>query len=214
MSKKYDLLILDYGGVYSFDYDPASFNQIMLDVFGRQPNEQQKKRIVEVATLLGTNTITTEDYISRVAQIMQSSIPNTQTYEDAVVSHGFPPSPVMVGLVRDVRKAGVKVSLLSDMYLFELERMRPTGRYEGFDYTSFSSEIGYMKSSLEAFKTTLDHFAVAPQKTLFVDDVPLFIENAKTLGLDTLWANKAELNTATELAVAIRKRLDISELIH
>lgn len=210
MPKKYDLLILDYGGVYSFDYDPASFNQIMLDVFGRQPNEQEKEKIVETATLLGTNTITTEDYIRRVAQIMRSSIPSTQVYEDAVVSHGFPPSSAMINFVRDVRQAGVKVSLLSDMYLFELEKMRPTGRYEGFDYTSFSSEIGYMKSSPEAFTATLNRFGVTSHKALFVDDVPLFIENAKALGIDTLWANKAEFKTADQLADAIRKRLSIS----
>jgi hypothetical protein len=61
MLQKYDLLILDYGGVYAFNYDPASFNQIMLHVFGRQPNEQEKEKIVEVSTLLGTNAITSEN---------------------------------------------------------------------------------------------------------------------------------------------------------
>src|SRR4051812_18776705 len=118
MSQKYDLLILDYGGVYAFDYDPASFNQIMLDVFGRQPNEQEKERIVEVATLLGTNTITADDYVKRVAHIMQSPLPNTSIFEETVISHGFPPSPPMVELVRSVRDGGIKVSLLSDMYIF------------------------------------------------------------------------------------------------
>ena len=210
MLKKYDLLILDYGGVYSFDYDPASSNQIMLNVFGREPNAQEKERIMEVATLLGTNKITTEDYVSRVAQIMQSPTPNTQTFEEAVVSHGFPPSPVMVELVKEIRKNGLKVSLLSDMYLFELEKTRPTGRYEGFDHTSFSSEIGYIKSNPEAFRATLNHFGVEPQRALFVDDIPLFVENAKALELDILWANKAEFKTADHLADAIYKRISIS----
>jgi HAD superfamily hydrolase (TIGR01509 family) len=210
MLNKYDLLILDYGGVYSFDYDPASFSQIMLDVFGRQPNEQEKERIMEVATLLGTNNITADDYVGRVAQIMQSPTPSKYIFEEAVVSHGFPPSPAMVELVKEIRKNGLKVSLLSDMYLFELEKMRPTGRHEGFDHASFSSKIGYMKSNPEAFRTTLSHFEVEPQKTLFVDGIPLFIENAKALGLDTLWANKAEFKTAEQLANAIRKRLSIA----
>jgi HAD superfamily hydrolase (TIGR01509 family) len=209
MSKKYDLLILDYGGVYSFDYDPASFNQIMLDVFGRLPNEQEKERIVAVATLLGTNKTTAEDYVDRVARIMQSPIPDTQTFEDAVVSHGFPPSAPMVELVKKVRANDIKVSLLSDIYLFELERMRPTGRYEGFDHTSFSSEIGYMKTSPEAFMAMLRHFEVKPEKTLFVDDVLTFIEHASTLGMDTLWANKANFKSAEQLADAISKRMDL-----
>jgi FMN phosphatase YigB (HAD superfamily) len=209
MSQKYDLLILDYGGVYAFDYDPASFNQIMLNVFGRQPNEQEKERIVEVATLLGTNAITADDYVGRVAHIMQSPLPNTHAFEEAVISHSFPPSPAMVELVRETRKTGIKASLLSDMYIFELEKMRPTGRYNGFDHTSFSSEIGYMKTSPEAFKATLDHFKVKPEKALFIDDVRHYTEVAKTVDMDILWVDKSVFKTPEQLAETIHAQLGI-----
>jgi FMN phosphatase YigB (HAD superfamily) len=203
MSGKYDLLILDYGGVYSFDYDPASFDQIMFSVFGKQPTEAEKEKILSVSGLLGTNEMVVEDYVNSVAEILTAQVPVTGVFEEATISHGFPPSQAMVQLVKTVREAGIKVSLLSDMYLFELEKTKAEGRYEGFDYTSFSSEIGYMKNSSEAFASTLSYFNVAPEKTLFVDDRPQFTQNAQLLGIDVILADKAKFRTAEQLAMAV-----------
>jgi HAD superfamily hydrolase (TIGR01509 family) len=82
-------------------------------------------------------------------------------------------------------------------------RMRPTGRYEGFDHTSFSSEIGYMKTSQEAFKTTLEHFDVKPERALFVDDVRHYTEVAVAVGMDVLWVDKSVFKTPEQLAETI-----------
>jgi hypothetical protein len=47
-NNKYDLLILDYGGVYSFEYDVANFDKIMQSSFGKVPNQKEKEEISAV----------------------------------------------------------------------------------------------------------------------------------------------------------------------
>lgn len=210
MSKKYDLLILDYGGVYSFEYDPASAATTMLKTFGRQPNETEAKKLLDLSRLLGANKIDVDTYLKQGSEVLSCSLPITKEFEKTVVSFGFPPSPAMVALVKKVRASGVKVSLLSDMYLFELLKTRPEGRYEGFDYTSFSSEIGYTKASPEAFTATLDHFGVNPDKALFVDDIPLYVENAKAAGMDALWVDKTRFQTPEQLADTISELVSVA----
>ncbi len=41
----FDLLILDYGGVYSFEYELGSFDIIMQSTFGKVPNSEERKKI-------------------------------------------------------------------------------------------------------------------------------------------------------------------------
>lgn len=209
MHRKYELLILDYGGVYSFDYDPSSFNKIMLSVFGKQPNKTEKEEITQLSRQLGSNNITTDTYVNKVAQLLAVPTPERALFEQATISHGFPPTPVMVDLVKDARAAGLKVSLLSDMYLFELSKTRPEGRYEGFDHTSFSSEIGCTKASPEPYIATLDYFGVKPGKALFVDDVPQYAQNARDMGMDVLWADKSKFSSPEQLAEAISDLLGL-----
>jgi HAD superfamily hydrolase (TIGR01509 family) len=179
----------------------------MFQVFGKQPDDMELKQIVRASKLLGTNKIGVEQYVRCVSEILVSSIPPINVFQEATISYGFPPSPEIVKLVKKVRENGIKVSLLSDMYMFELEKTSPQGRSEGFDYTSFSSEIGFMKTDLEAFTATLNHFGVKPEDTLFVDDVFRFVQNAASLGIDTIWADKSVFKSPEQLAETIRMRL-------
>jgi putative hydrolase of the HAD superfamily len=117
----------------------------------------------------------------------------------------------MVELVSEVRKTGIKVSLLSDMYMFEVKRTRPWGRYEGFDYVSFSAEAGMTKWNPRFFEITLNYFQVAAQDALFVDDVFKNIEVAKKAGLSTLYADKERYESVEGLIDEIMQQLGIKQ---
>lgn len=207
-SQRYKLLILDYGGVYSFDYTAKNFTKIIVDTFGREPTADERAQIVEKSHLLGENSITTAEYVAMLGEIMATTkFPSPEQFEDATIAVTNPPSPEMIELVKCVQGAGIKVSLLSDMYMFEVERTRPWGRYDGFDYVSFSAEAGMTKWDPRFFENTLAHFGVAAQDALFVDDVLKNIETARAVGIATLFADKEKYSQVGILVDEIHRLL-------
>lgn len=210
MPSRFKLLILDYGGVYSFPYTSKNFNTIILNTFGRVPNESERQIIIEKSHLLGENNISTEQYIAYLGEIMNTStLPTKKQFEDATIEVTNPPTPEMTELVSNVRKSGVKVSLLSDMYMFEVQRTRPWGRYEGFDYVSFSAEAGMTKWDPRFFEDTLTHFGVEAKDALFVDDVIRNVEIAQSIGIATLFADKEKYPQVDKLVDEIYRLLGI-----
>lgn len=212
MQNTYKLLILDYGGVYSFPYTSKNFNNIILKTFGRLPGDAERLRISEKSRLLGENSITTEEYVVMLGDILKiAKLPSVDQFENAVIEVTNPPTPEMTELVSVVRHAGIKVSLLSDMYMFEVKRTKPWGRYEGFDYVSFSAEAGMTKWNPRFFTQTLNHFKLDAPEALFVDDVIKNVEVAKKTGLQTLFADKEKYEDAQSLVEAIYQQLGIDQ---
>lgn len=212
MTRKYKLLILDYGGVYSFPYTAKNFNTIILNTFGVIPNEVERQQIIEKSHLLGMNGITTQEYISLLGHVLNvEELPSVEQFENATIEVTNPPTPEMVKLVRMVHSSGIKVSLLSDMYMFEVKRTRPWGRYDGFDYVSFSAEAGMTKWDHGFFLKTLDYFQVSAQDALFVDDVIKNIEVANEVGVGTLFADKEMYHNAESLINDIAQLLGIKQ---
>ncbi len=210
MQSKYKLLILDYGGVYSFPYTSKSFNDIIFKTFGRLPSEEERSIIIDKSHLLGEDKLTSKEYVDLLGGILNvTKLPTVEQFENATIEVTYPPTPEMVELVSSVRKSGVKVSLLSDMYMFEVKRTKPWGRYEGFDFVFFSAEAGMTKWNPIFFKETLDHFQVSAQDALFVDDVIQNIEVAKSVGIDTLFADKSKYTHVEKLVQAVNKMLSV-----
>lgn len=207
--KRYKLLILDYGGVYSFEYNVAAFNTIMHESFGVVASDSDRASIAPLSRLLAANRITTEQYVTEVAELLGSSSYDVARFEAATLQATFDPSEPMKALVDSVKAHGIRVSLLSDMYLFEVEKTRPWGRYDQFDYTSFSAEAGFTKADPEFFMQTLQHFGCNPDDVLFVDDIKRHIQTAQKVGIDTLHADKTVYISPSSLVEAIRAKLSI-----
>jgi HAD superfamily hydrolase (TIGR01509 family) len=186
----YQLLILDYGGVYSFKYNPTAQDTIMQKSFGKIPTTEQYAAIHPFSSQLAANQIISSQYVKYVAEILNTPPPNYAIFEEATISVTYDPSPAMVDFVNYARSSGLSVSLLSDMFLFEVTKTKPWGRFDGFDYVSLSAEIGASKDTPEAFMHTLKHFNVPAESVLFVDDKMSNIITAQSVGLHCLWADK------------------------
>lgn len=199
---------MDYGGVYSFGYAVPYFDIIMAETFGRVPTQDEKLKITEKSLLLSANKISTREHLTQLGEILSiSRLPSVKHFENTTIDVTSPPSAAMRKLVNEARQLGIKVSLLSDMYMFEIERTRAWGRYDGFDYVALSAEARLTKQEPEFFQQTLDHFGVKAQSTFFIDDNLQNIEVAKSVGIVTLLANKGTYRNATELAHAARLQL-------
>lgn len=205
----FDLLILDYGGTYSFEYDVNAYPSIMTKAFGRAPSEPEQALIDPLSHKLGEGSIDSAGYVEQVARIMNVAVPAVESFEHATIEVTHDPSPEMRALVQRVRERGIKVSLLSNMYLFEIMKTKTSSRYEGFDHTSFSAEEGMTKQNPEIFLRTLRHFNIPPEKALFVDDIPVYAAVAASLGIHTITADKESFGSAGELVGAILNELGI-----
>ena len=207
MTNKYDLLILDYGGTYSFEYDVINFDKIMQIIFGKLPTAKDKLSIIELSKQLAKDSISTTFYLQSIATLLTVPVPSEQLFETETLAVTNPPSACLKELVKEVRSHEIKVSLLSNMYKFEVLQTIPTGRYDGFDFLAFSSIAKMTKSEPAFFKATLRHFGFSPDRVLFVDDVLEYVSVARSVGLKTIHADKAVFANAEQLAKAIREEL-------
>lgn len=207
MSSNYDLLVLDYGGVYSFEYNPLAQDTIMQKTFGRTPTIDEYKLIDGFSSQLAANKISSPDYVALVARVLGVATPDYTFFEDMTISVTHDPTPDMKAFVEEMRSFGLVVSLLSDMYLFEVIKTKPWGRYDGFSFVSLSAEIGATKHEFEAFEHTLRHFSVRPERVLFVDDKKSNILTAEKMGIHCLWVDKVRYKSAENLIRDIKNRL-------
>ena len=204
-----DLLILDYGGVYSFDYNLGSYDTIMQNTFGTIPDPEEQKDIESISRRLSIGQISTRQYVISVARRLRTQPPSPESFEENTIALTHDPSPEMVNLVSQAKKEGIRVALLSNMYLFEVTKTKPWGRYDKFDYAAFSAESHLTKSDPEFFICSMKHFGAIPSRTLFVDDVAAYVHTAEKLGVRTIHADKKRFSNAAALADAIRVELQI-----
>jgi HAD superfamily hydrolase (TIGR01509 family) len=201
-------ILLDYGGVYSFEYSLRNYNQAMLSAFGVVPSDEQRRLLRPWFQDLSRGTLDPAEYVLRAADLLGVSlVPTAQWFEQCVVASTRPPSDEMVALVRDLRSDGFKVGLLSDMCDFELRSTRVSGRFSGFDFTSFSARSGMIKQDPECFSVLLATRHVEPTEVLFVDDSLENLFIAAAAGIQTLHADKRTYRSASDLCVDIRRAL-------
>jgi len=85
----------------------------------------------------------------------------------------------LVGLIRELRSAGIRIGLLSN-HLREL-RQRLGDLEPLLDAVVISGEVGVLKPDPAIYRLTLDRLGVAPEEAAFVDDWKLNVEAARNL---------------------------------
>lgn len=61
-----------------------------------------------------------------------------------------------------------------------------------FDGLVLSHEVGLMKPDARIFRLTLDKFGLAPQRTVFIDDILANVDGARAAGLQAIHYQSAE----------------------
>ncbi|MFD3654014.1 HAD family hydrolase [Streptomyces sp. NPDC058620] len=95
----------------------------------------------------------------------------------------FAMDPVMSGLLRRVREAGVPVALLSNSWGHRYDR---EGWDELFDAVVISCEVGMRKPEPEIFRHTARLLDRRPEECVFVDDLGRNVRAASALGMATV----------------------------
>ena len=86
-------------------------------------------------------------------------------------------------LVRDL-KGRVRLGLLSNTNPWHFEHgIRTTAIFPLFETVTLSFEVGALKPDRRIFEDALAKLALPPEACVFVDDIPAFVEGARSLGM-------------------------------
>jgi putative hydrolase of the HAD superfamily len=103
------------------------------------------------------------------------------------------PEPSMIEAVAAAKRAGVRCGLLSNSWGHRYDRTRWE---ELFDATVISGEIGMRKPDPEIYALAAERLGVAPEQTVFVDDIPRNLPPAEAIGMATIHHTDPEKTVA------------------
>ena len=89
----------------------------------------------------------------------------------------------LVGLIRELRSAGIRIGLLSNHPPRLLRLLADRGLMTLFDTLVVSGEEGITKPDPAIYRLTLDRLGVKPEEAALVDDWKFHVEAAQNLGL-------------------------------
>jgi putative hydrolase of the HAD superfamily len=95
-------------------------------------------------------------------------------------------NPAMLGLARDLRRAGYRTAILSNMERRMLAVMRRKLRWlDEFDVQMYSCEVGTVKPEPEIYLECCRRLGCAPPEALFLDDKKVNTEAARRVGMQS-----------------------------
>lgn len=96
------------------------------------------------------------------------------------------PAPVMPQWARELRTAGLRTALLSNMPASVRDYIVGCAWLPDFDIRVFSCDLGRCKPAPEMYQQCLQQLGVSPQEVLFLDDREANIRAAEALGWSAL----------------------------
>ena len=111
------------------------------------------------------------------------------------------PDEVMTNWARQLRAAGMRTALLSNMPLPVREYLDRAGWLPEFDYRVFSCDVRMTKPGAEIYQLCLRGLGASASDTLFLDDRPENILAAEALGIHSIL-----FTTPSELADHLHRR--------
>jgi putative hydrolase of the HAD superfamily len=117
------------------------------------------------------------------------------------------PNAETLALAREVKAAGSKIAVLSNMTAELLAILRRKFDWlDEFDVKIWSCEKGCAKPDEVIYRDCLQQLACAPERSLFFDDRPLNVEAARRVGIDAhLFESAAQARSLVERGPAIVK---------
>ena len=177
-------VILDYGDVISHPADPAVVAR-MAELF-RLTDERFRQIYGSFRLDYDRGALEASQYWLNVARSAGVDVAPKQIAELRHMDVAMW-SRLNVSILRwtdQLRAAGLKTAVLSNMHLDMVEHLNSNGNWtSNFDFLTLSSAIGMAKPQPEIFKYCLKGLNVAAQEALFIDDREINVRAAQALGI-------------------------------
>lgn len=96
------------------------------------------------------------------------------------------PAPLVPQWARELRAAGLKIAILSNMPATVRDHVLRCSWLPEFDSRTFSCDVGVCKPQPRIYEHCLRHLGVEPADALFLDDREANVRAAETLGLHAI----------------------------
>jgi len=104
------------------------------------------------------------------------------------------PLPEMVELVKQVKAAGYKVGLVSNIFKETATIIRSNGGYDHFDFIVLSNEVGSRKPEAKIYEVALAQLdGIAANEIMFLDDRERGTLGAEKVGMQTIHVTDHEM---------------------
>jgi len=195
-SREFDGVIFDLGGVMTeplFHHRtdvPAEFFGVIAFFLGEFRDHYHLTTGVHDLHLLEMGKISDDEFFDRmIARYIEAGNEpmDPREAQKFVFGQGMVACGAMVDAVRQIRDAGFKTALLTNISregeaiftkLFPVDEL--------FDVVVDSSKVGMRKPDPAIYRLTCERLGIAPERCLFIDDLLCNVEAAQALGMQTI----------------------------
>jgi len=196
VGREFDAVIFDLGGVMTeplfhnrHDVPPEFFGVIAFFLNEFRDHYHLTTGVHDLH-LLEMGKLSDDEFFDRMIARYNEAGNDPVDPRDAqkvVFGSGMVACGAMVDAVRQVREAGYKTAMLTNISregeaiftnLFPVDEL--------FDVVVDSSKVGMRKPDPEIYKLTAGRLGVAPERCLFIDDLLSNVEAAAALGMQTI----------------------------
>jgi len=177
-------VIFDYGRVLSLS--PTEDDWFALATATELPLETLQHRYWEYRDTYDRKEVTAAEYWAKVAgrELSENEITELISRDDAQWTRV---NPDMLHLARQLKEAGLKIAILSNMQVDMLRVMRAKFEWlSDFDVQMYSCEVGMVKPSDEIYLECARRLGIDPKQALFLDDKDKNIAGAEAVGMHSL----------------------------
>jgi epoxide hydrolase-like predicted phosphatase len=184
------VVIFDYDGVVKksqrFALDIADLYKISVEEY-----EKFIPQLRPIIEKFDRNLIAEEEFWIEFSNTIGKKIPEKcgdkakKMYKDKFVFF-----PEIIELINKLKKEGFRLSILSNVFLYQAETIRELNGYALFDDVFLSCEKGLAKPDPKFYELVIKEMNVKPQECLFVDDKEKNILPAEKLGMKTVLAKE------------------------
>ena len=179
-------IVFDLGNVL-FEWNPQ---KLVASLFTSEVEQAQALQHIIFHhdwQMLDKGSLTLNDSISRANERCFLGLDKiTRVYEETP-RHLFPIKE-MIDVPKDLNHKGYRLYVLSNMQMHSYEHL--AAEYDIWKYFTgivISSHVNAIKPEPEIYEYLIDMYDLTPGNTIFLDDIKVNIETAKSLGLNTIF---------------------------
>jgi putative hydrolase of the HAD superfamily len=183
-----DAVIFDLGGVL-IEVDFAKTNAAISRAVRLAPAEIARRLITDPALIeFECGRLTTEAFHRKVETILECSM-TLDVFHGAWNGIFNAEIEENIELLRKLRRK-CEVGILSNTNLPHFEQLKQRMKVlNELDHLYASHEIGCRKPDAESYRHVLNKMKVAPERAVFIDDLPVNLEGARKVGMRTIHAS-------------------------
>jgi putative hydrolase of the HAD superfamily len=196
VERQFDAAIFDLGGVMTeplfrnrHDIDPQYMNLVAFFLNDFRDHYHLPTGAHDLH-LLETGKISDDEFFDRMCKRYEEAgnePVDARMAQKVVFGRGMVASSAMIDAVRQVKSAGYRTALLTNISRDGEAVWRALIPVEDlFDIVTDSSKVGLRKPDPRIYELTCERLGVTPDRCIFVDDLACNVEAAAQLGMHTI----------------------------